>query len=918
MSKNGINLISELRERVFGKSFAKRKEELNEEVQAIGERGQQNNGQLSPEDRERIHKLEGEAEKMLAEENKKKEKLAQKTAKTQSASHKAPGGEGAQERGPKEFVNANGDIIERNDGDEGRWPFNKSKDRWAYREDLEALPADKVPWAQTNLDRLKAGTAPSFIMALNQNNGGEKAPTPRQTANTPRESIQRDIIDLREKERSGEITDEERAVLDSLDKFVRSRSGTSVPREEGGSVNSQPAAEKQPAPTANNSEQNAAPVPEKTPAQEQTAKKEGAQEYFNKRRAEQDRELEKSDRIKKKPLLQKAWDKIVDMPAPYRLAIGIGLLAIMLAPPSPGWLVGSAMVLKTGLTASSIQKLWRTFSGDKFRDWRNADALGQFALSFLTLYLLAELGGDAIADLFNGGDNMEVLAASDTQTPENEVPAPEVDGAEENAALITGEEGVDTVSESDTTDESATPESRIYNREDTEALAARMAADALDENVSTSVGGDFYNGEAGIADFSGFENQAIAGEEAVSVSVNDEVVNQTPIAPDGGVVLDSEVGGDVAGETPPETSNAVGTENENTTEASEITAEEALAAFDQGTAEGGVENTPEQVGVQEEVVTSATETLPEETALEDGVLSAEDLPQELSVEARPGDGAITMLMEWAEQAMDAGQTFPEGSPMAELTNGGFDGLYERAQQIAIDQGLYQPNEVAESFNVASKATLGIVSNPDDTVSFALQNPGGESHILWSSTGGDVPAYSGENMIDTTPDTSVAESRFFNREDTEALAQDVASRDAAGGVELSVDEAKEAAPKVLQDAADTQDLVAGTVQNAIAIQGEVAGLSGEAWGTLSNLPLPDVFSDPAATEAMRTQALMDLAWDNGIALGEEGADHLEHMIAMMQSPDMGATYGVVTTTDSDGMRSIADIFADGFRNRETGG
>lgn len=223
-------------------------------------------------------------------------------------------------------------------------------------------------------------------------------------------------------------------------------------------------------------------------------------------------------------------------------------------------------------------------------------------------------------------------------------------------------------------------------------------------------------------------------------------------------------------------------------------AEIAHTAGDEGGAEAaaGPETGAEQEAAAAEAPPEETPALDEHTGEhgtpDDSVYEPAHTPEEtlelpiaVSVTANPGDGAISMLMRFAEAARAAmleGSSFPEGSPMAQLVEAAEAGtLYQDAQRIAIEQGLYRPNEAAESFNVWRGATLGTEMGSDGSYRFMLHNPGGESVSLWSAEGG-AGVYEGSNMLDTTSGRSVqapgegygvAESRILT-------AEEIAARD----------------------------------------------------------------------------------------------------------------------------------------------
>ncbi|XKT74654.1 MAG: hypothetical protein ACJKTH_01005 [Patescibacteria group bacterium UBA2163] len=248
-----------------------------------------------------------------------------------------------------------------------------------------------------------------------------------------------------------------------------------------------------------------------------------------------------------------------------------------------------------------------------------------------------------------------------------------------------------------------------------------------------------------------------------------------------------------------------------------------------------------------------------------------EIPTEVNVVAQPGDGAITMLMRWAEAA--DGHTFPEGSPMEQLVSAhqeGNDTLYGTAQRIAIDSGLYQPNEVNESFNVHIGAQLGTVAGNDGTFSFTLSNPGENSgaHTLWSDTSPEVQRYEGDNMLDTTTPR-------------ESTGDDIEP------------------------------------EKTFEYQASALHLSERAWGILSSEPIPQVFADGATSTNERVQALIALAEERDVALTEEGASALTKLITLTGDPQMAERYGAVPLQQGGEMRTIQEFLLDGFRKRGTG-
>lgn len=308
-------------------------------------------------------------------------------------------------------------------------------------------------------------------------------------------------------------------------------------------------------------------------------------------------------------------------------------------------------------------------------------------------------------------------------------------------------------------------------------------------------------------------------------------------------------------------------------------------------------------------------------------------PYEVSVSARPGDGAITMLMQFGEAAAAGapeGYSFPEDSPMARLVAAEAEGnLYQVAQQIAIEQGLYRPNEAAESFNVWRDATLATEVGSDGKLSFTLKNPGGEEFSLWASESG-AEVYTGSNMIDTTspnesvqaPDEGygVAESRIISGPgavEVPTPTEAPAVAEVAEAPTTTNDTGTPVASEKTVETAKSLDeslLVNETVEQALANQGEAINLSERAWGILQAEKIPEVFAETAATDEMRTEAILQLAINNDLALDNEGASQLAYRISMMQ----GQMYGTVPVTENGEMRIIADFMSEGFRNRELAG
>ena len=605
--------------------------------------------------------------------------------------------------------------------------------------------------------------------------------------------------------------------------------------------------------------------------------------------------------------LKRINDVVDKLPPGSRLVIGVALMGAVMVSGPAGW--GAVpLVAKALWTVASMEKISRKIRSKK-DSLRYADAGAQFTLAGIGLaFLLASAFGveDAVAEVVpvdieagHGSDNAITSAGADNESaffPNGPV-APEGDISPEttnNLALATDSEIL-------AVQDNPTPP--VVTPSDIGLTSTEPSISPVEEVAKgeTEIGEDLL--------------EQASDNTSSNEAVNDEALTAEEVAAQIGNANDEQIGTGV-----PEVNEVNSLERE------------ALE--------------PTQDTTEQQEVTSSQEAM----------TPTIEIPVDVSVTARPGDGAITMLMQWAETATEAGHTFPEGTPMAELVEAqNQGGLYEVAQQIAIDQGLYQPDAANESFNVFEGATLETTQNADGAFSFTLSNPGGESYSLWSSVNPEVPAYSGPNMIDTdatdpssssassdtSSDTSVAESRLLSQEAIEKYqaggawqsAPDTSDPTVISTEEVSaqnndkiaVDDTKEGdgtatnfeEPTTSVDHSSNNSFTTAseTAERAFALQGEVANLTEASWQTLSSQPLPEIFLDPSATASERAGALIELAGQNAIALDEEGASQLENLITMMQSSEMSRTYGEVSLAENGTPRTLHDILVEGFRNRE---
>lgn len=129
---------------------------------------------------------------------------------------------------------------------------------------------------------------------------------------------------------------------------------------------------------------------------------------------------------------------------------------------------------------------------------------------------------------------------------------------------------------------------------------------------------------------------------------------------------------------------------------------------------------------------------------------------EISIDAVPGDGVITMLMKWAEAAAADSSISTQAlgeklGALVEAVRSNGD-VYPLAEALAKDSGLYQPNETIDSFNVYKDGALRFGSDGSGGYTLTFTNPGGDSHTLFSLSPGGLatshPPYQGDQMIDT--------------------------------------------------------------------------------------------------------------------------------------------------------------------------